>query len=326
MDFNLTLDAREKSDSNYDVAIVGGGPSGLTAAIYSSRAGFKTCVIESGVTGGEAASTDLIENYPGFPDGISGMELTENMANQAKKFGAEIITDRVVKIGEDASSQYDKYKILDTNSGKIKTKAIILAVGTKPKLLNVPGEKEYKGHGISYCATCDGFFYKDKKIAVIGCGNSGIQEGLFLLKFVKQIEFVEFLPKPTAEKVLLDKIKKYENVNFNLNSSLLSIEGNGKSVTHIKIKGNETNKIKEIKVSGVFIYVGLKPNTEFLNGFVETDKNGYIVVDMNQNTNVPGIFAAGDATVDTVKQIATAVGSGARAANNARHYIENMKF
>ncbi len=326
MDFNLTLDAREKSDSNYDVAIVGGGPSGLTAAIYTCRAGLKTCIFESGVIGGEAASTDLIENYPGFPDGISGMKLTENMEKQARKFGVEIITDRVVKIEEDISSQYDEYKIIYTNSGQIKAKAIIITVGTKPKLLNVLGEKEYKGHGVSYCATCDGFFYKDKKIAVIGCGNSGIQEGLFLLRFVKQIEFVEFLPKPTAEKVLLDEIKKYENVNFNLNSSLLSIEGNCKSVTHIKIKDNETNKIKEIKVSGVFIYVGLKPNTEFLEGFVKRDKSGYIIVDQNQHTNVHGVFAAGDATIDTVKQITTAVGSGARAANNARHYIENMKF
>ncbi len=316
----------ERKYEQYDLIIIGGGPAGLTAAIYSSRAGFKTCIIESGIVGGEAASTDLIENYPGFPDGISGMKLTENMANQAKIYGAEIITDRVVKIEEDTSSQYDKYKILDTNSGKIKTKTIILAVGTEPKLLNVPGEKEYKGHGISYCATCDGFFYKDKKIAVIGCGNSGIQEGLFLLRFVKQIEFVEFLPKPSAEKVLLDKIKKYDNVNFNLNSSLLSIEGNGKSVTHIKIKNNKTGKIKEIKVSGVFIYVGLKPNTEFLEGFVKRDKSGYIIVDQNQHTNIHGVFAAGDATIDAVKQIATAVGSGARAAINAGHYIENMKF
>ncbi|MEA3476154.1 MAG: FAD-dependent oxidoreductase [Candidatus Cloacimonadota bacterium] len=316
----------ERKHEPYDLIIIGGGPAGLTAGIYSSRAGFKTCIMENGIVGGEATSTDLIENYPGFPDGISGMELAENMVNQAKIYGVEIITDRVVKIEEDISSQYNKYKIIYTNSGQIKAKAIIIAVGTEPKLLNIPGEKEYKGHGVSYCATCDGFFYKDKKIAVIGCGNSGIQEGLFLLRFVKQIEFVEFLPKPTAEKVLLDKIEKYDNINFNLNSSLLSIEGNGKSVTHIKIKDNETNEIKEIKVSGVFIYVGLKPNTEFLEGFVKRDKSGYIIVDQNQYANIHGVFAAGDATIDTVKQITTAVGSGARAAINAGHYIENMKF
>lgn len=316
----------ERKYEQYDLIIIGGGPAGLTAAIYTCRAGFKTCIFESGVIGGEAASTDLIENYPGFSEGISGLKLTENIANQAKKFGVDIITERVVKIKEDLTSQDDIYKIINTSSGQIKTKAIIIAVGTKPKLLNIPGEKEYRGHGISYCATCDGFFYKDKKIAVIGCGNSGIQEGLFLLRFVKQIEFVEFLPKPTAEKVLLDKIKKYENVNFNLNSSLLSIEGNGKSVTHIKIKNNKTGKIKEIKISGVFIYVGLKPNTEFLEGFVQSDKDGYVIIDQNQKTNVQGVFAAGDATIDTVKQITTAVGSGARAAINAGHYIENMKY
>lgn len=310
----------------YDIIIIGSGPAGLTAGIYTCRAGLKTCILEGSVTGGEAASNDLIENYPGFPEGISGLKLTENIANQAKKFGAEIITERVVKIENDPSSKGGRYKILNTNSGQIKSKAIIIAVGTKPKLLNIPGEKEYKGHGVSYCATCDGFFYKNKMIAVIGCGNSGIQEGLFLLRFVKHIEFVEFLPKPTAEKFLLDKIGKYKNVNFNLNNSLVSINGDDKSVSYIKIKDNLTDEIKEINISGVFIYVGLKPNTEFLEEFVQRDKNGYIIIDKNQKTNVPGVFAAGDATIDTVKQITTAVGSGARAAINARHYIENMKF
>ena len=316
----------------YDVAIIGGGPAGLTAAIYTCRAGFKTCIFESGVIGGEAASTDLIENYPGYPEGISGLQLTENMENQAKKFGAEIITDKVVKISSGSPPKKDPPradtlggKIIITNSGKIKSKAVIIATGTEPKLLNVPGEKEYKGRGISYCATCDGFFYQGKKIAVIGCGNSGIQEGLFLLRFVKHIEFVEFLPKPTADKVLLDKIKKNENVNFNLNCALQGIEGDSKSVSLIKIKDSETGKIKEIKVSGVFVYVGLKPNTEFLAEVIVRDKKGYIIVDQNQSTNASGIFAAGDATIDTVKQVATAVGSGARAAINAGQYIENMK-
>ena len=310
---------------NYDVVIIGGGPAGLTAAIYTCRAGLKTGVFESGVIGGEAASTELIENYPGFPDGISGLKLTENMAVQAKKFGAEIITDRVVKIEDNLFSIHNGYKTINTNSGQIKAKAIIITVGTRPKLLNVTGEKEYKGRGVSYCATCDGFFYKDKKIAIIGCGNSGIQEGLFLLRFVKNIEFVEFLPKPTAEKVLLDKIKKNKNVKFHLHTKLISINGDGNSISYIKIKNNITDEIKKIDVSGVFIYVGLKPNTNFLEEFIQRDKNGYIIVDMNQNTNVLGVFAAGDATIDTVKQITTAVGSGARAAINAEKWISENK-
>ncbi len=310
---------------DYDVAIIGGGPAGLTAAIYTCRAGLKTGVFESGIIGGEAASTELIENYPGFPNGISGLKLTENMATQAKKFGAEIITDRVVTIEDNPFPKHDGYKIINTNSGQIKAKAIIITVGTRPKLLNVTGEKEYKGRGVSYCATCDGFFYKNEKIAVIGCGNSGIQEGLFLLRFVKEIEFVEFLPQPTAEKVLLDKIKKNKNVNFHLNNKLISINGDGKSISYIKIKNNTTNETKKIAVSGVFIYVGLKPNTDFLEGLIQRDKNGYIIVDMNQNTNVIGVFAAGDATIDTVKQITTAVGSGARAAINAEKWISENK-
>ena len=308
----------------YDIIIIGGGPAGLTSAIYSSRSRLKTVIIEKGITGGEAASTDLIENYPGFHKGISGMELTQNMAKQAEKFGVEIIDKNVVKIDKITSSDAKKYKISTSDNEKFETKVVILAVGTEPKLLNIPGEKEYKGRGVSYCATCDGFFYKDKKIAVIGCGNSGIQEGLFLLKFVKQIEFVEFLPEPTAEKILIDKIEEYNNVNFNLNSSLLSIEGDGNFVTQIRVKNNSSGRIKTINVSGVFMYTGLKPNTEFLAEFVERDKNGYIVIDKNQNTNVPGIFAAGDATIDTIKQIATAVGSEARAAVNAGLYIENL--
>lgn len=309
-------------NTQYDVAIVGGGPGGLTAAIYTCRAGLKTGIFESGIIGGEAASTEFIENYPGFPDGISGLKLTENMAIQAKKFGAEIITDRVVTIEDNPFSKQAGYKIINTTSGQIKAKAIIITVGTSPKLLNVTGEKEYKGRGVSYCATCDGFFYRDKKVAVIGCGNSGIQEGLFLLKFVKEIEFVEFLPKPTAEKVLLDKTKKIKNINFHFNTKLISINGDGNSISHIKIKNNTTGEIKKIDVSGVFIYVGLKPNTDFLKGIIQRDRNGYIIVDMNQNTNVLGVFAAGDATIDTVKQITTAVGSGARAAINAEKWIE----
>ena len=309
----------------YDVIIIGGGPAGLSSAIYSSRSRLKTVIIEKGITGGEAASTDLIENYPGFHEGISGMELTQNMAKQAEKFGVEIIDKNVIKIDKIPSSDAKKYKISTSDNEKFETKVVILAVGTEPKLLNIPGEKEYKGKGVSYCATCDGFFYKDKKIAVIGCGNSGIQEGLFLLKFVKQIEFVEFLPEPTAEKILIDKTEEYNNVNFNLNSSLLSIEGDGKFVTQIRVQNNSSGKIKTINVSGVFMYTGLKPNTEFLAEFIERDKNGYIVIDKDQNTNVPGIFAAGDATTDTIKQIATAVGSGARAAVNAGLYVENLQ-
>ncbi len=307
----------------YDALIIGGGPAGLTAAIYASRSGLKTCIIEKGITGGEAASTDLIENYPGFPDGISGLKLTENMEKQVNKFGAEIRDKNVIEI-EKIPSPKNIFRVVTSDNKTIETKTIILAVGTEPKLLNIPGEKKYKGKGLSYCATCDGFFYKDKPIAVIGCGNSGIQEGLFLLKFVKSIEFVEFLPEPTAEKILLDKLEKYDNVTLNLNSSILSIEGDGNSVNQIRIKNNASKKVKKIKVSGVFMYTGLKPNTEFLAELVKRDGNGYIVTDKYQKTNVPGIFAAGDATIDNVKQVATAVGSGARAAVSTYLYIENL--
>lgn len=299
----------------YDVIILGAGPAGLTAGIYTGRALLKTLIIEEGVIGGEAASTELIENYPGFSEGISGMKLTDSMRQQAERFGVKIImtyTKEVTLTGD--------RKVVKTDDGLFSAKAIIIATGSFPKALNIPGEKEFKGKGVSYCATCDAPFFKDRDIAVIGAGSSGVQESLYLLKFAKSIKLVEFLPNMTAEKILQERIKKYKNVEFFLNHRLKSINGK-QMVENITVEDRETGTDKVLPVVGVFIYVGLRPNTEIFMGALKVDKNGFIITDEDLRTSKSGVFAAGDVREKTLRQVATAVGDGAVAAFSAKEYI-----
>ena len=299
----------------YDVIILGAGPAGLTAGIYTGRALLKTLIIEEGVIGGEAASTELIENYPGFSEGISGMKLTDSMRQQAERFGVKIImtyTKEVILTGD--------RKVVKTDDGLFSAKAIIIATGSFPKALNIPGEKEFKGKGVSYCATCDAPFFKDRDIAVIGAGSSGVQESLYLLKFAKSIKLVEFLPNMTAEKILQERIKKYKNVEFFLNHRLKSINGK-QMVENITVEDRETGTDKVLPVVGVFIYVGLRPNTEIFMGALKVDKNGFIITDEDLRTSKSGVFAAGDVREKTLRQVATAVGDGAVAAFSAKEYI-----
>jgi len=309
---------RELED-HYDLIILGAGPAGLTSAIYAARGKLKTLVVEKEVVGGEIASTDIVENYPGYPEGISGAILSQRMEEQAKKFGAQIYQGFLndVKLGEDP-------KTIDLDGRKIKAKAVIVATGTSPKMLNVPGEREFKGRGVSYCATCDGPIFSGKDIAVIGCGSSGLQEGLFILKFVKSISFVEFLPTIQAEKILQERIKKYANVKFYLNHQVLSINGE-KTVQSIRVKDRQSGQIKEIPVSGVFIYVGLIPNTDFLKGKLNLNNWGYIIADEKLQTSLPGVFVAGDVREKNIRQVATAIGDGAVAAVSAGEYVEKLK-
>ena len=211
--FNIAKESETKElQDEYDVVILGGGPAGLTSAIYASRAKLKTLLVEKEVIGGEAASTDKIENYPGFPEGISGIELAERMRQQAERFGAQIMYAEVQSL--DLKSQP---KEIELDMGKVKAKSVIIASGTSPKSLNVPGEKEFKGRGVSYCATCDGPIFSGKDIAIIGCGNSGLQEGLFILKFVKSLTMIEYLPTIQAEKILQERMQQHDNVRWLLN-------------------------------------------------------------------------------------------------------------
>lgn len=307
----------EKKDC--DLIIIGGGPAGLTAGIYATRARLKTLLVGKLVPGGQAASTEWVENYPGFPDGIGGLELLEKMEKQAKKFGLQTLIDEVISVKFE-----DEKKIIKTTKEKFISKTLIIATGTEPKKLNIPSEDKFKGRGVSYCATCDGPFFKDKDIAVIGCGNSGLQEGLFLLKFVKSISFIEFLPKMTAEKILQERVRKKANTKFFLNHMATSINGE-KSVESITVKSRETDKEKTIPVQGIFIYVGLIPNTKFLEGKLELDKYGYILTNENTETKVPGVYAAGDVRQKALQQITTATSDGAISAFTAEKYIEKLQ-
>jgi len=317
---DLKFPSPKKDDNKerkiFDVIILGAGPAGLTAGIYTSRSLLKTLILEIGVIGGEASSTDLIENYPGFPEGISGMDLTDKMKRQAEKFGSEIILTQISEI--DLSK---KTKTVKTEDGQFTAKTIIIATGTSSKNLNVPGETKFKGRGVSYCATCDAPFFKDKDIAVIGAGSSGLQEGLFLTEYVKSIKVIEFLPHMTAEKILQERIKKKNNVEFFLNHKLVSINGD-EMVESITVENRSTGEKKDMPVEGVFVYVGLKPNTGLFNGKIKLDKNGFIITDIQLKTSQEGVFAAGDVRQKILRQIATAIGDGALAAFSAKTYIE----
>lgn len=304
----------------YDVIIIGGGSAGLTAAVYTSRDMFKTLLIEKNICGGLAASTELIENYPGFPEGISGMDLMARFKEQAQKFGTQIQefqeVKEVKKSGHNVTVKTDK----ETYTAR----ALIIASGSLPKLLNVPGEKEFYAKGVSYCATCDGPLYRGKDVAIIGCGNSGLQEGEALLKYVNSVTFVEFLPYMNAAKILQERVKKNEKTKFYLNHKLTAINGD-KSVKSITVEDRESGKKKEMEVSGVFIYIGFLPNSRFMEGVVELDRHGYLKTDEKMQTSVSGIYAAGDVRSKDVRQVDVSCGEATIAAVSVGELLSGHK-
>lgn len=305
--------------NGYDLIIIGAGPAGFAAAIYGARAGLKTLVLERGLPGGLVATTDFIENYPGFPEGIKGIELAEKMKAQTQRFGVEIIGSEVKSVG-----RVDQKIIVQTAGNKYEVPAVIIATGTTPKRLHVPGEDKLRGRGVSYCATCDGPLFKERNIAVIGCGNSGLQEGKFLLNFVKSIIFIEFLPYVTADKILKKKFENESRARFLLNHEVLGINGKDR-VDSVTVKNRENNKKSTIEIDGVFIYVGLSPFSQFLQGVVDLDDAGFVITNEKLETSVPGIFAAGDIRSKEIRQIVTACGEGAEAALNAYKYIDALR-
>jgi thioredoxin reductase (NADPH) len=301
----------------FDVIIIGGGPAGLTAGLYTARARLKTLLIEKGLAGGQVVTIDWVENYPGFDKGISGAELSQRMERQATKFGLEIIQGSVVEI-----SLNDKIKkITLENNQHYEAKSIILATGANPKPLGVEGEDRLRGRGVSYCATCDGAFFKGEKIAVIGGGDSAVEEAIFLTKFAEVVYIIHRRDQLRATKIVQERAFSNPKIRFVWNSVVEEIEGD-ESVKALHIKNVKTGERSVLDVEGVFIYVGYTPNTEFLKGLVSLDKDNYIITDDKMSTSVPGIFAAGDVRAKSLKQIATAVGDGAIAAKAAEKYIE----
>ncbi|MCK5426137.1 MAG: thioredoxin-disulfide reductase [Thermodesulfovibrionia bacterium] len=301
----------------YDVVIIGGGPAGLTAGLYTSRAKLKTLLIEKGLTGGQVATTEFVENYPGFDEGVSGIELSRKMEAQAKKFGTEIIQGTVQKISSDGKI---KKVILEENQKTYEAKGIIIATGAHPKSIGVEGESKLRGRGVSYCATCDGAFFKGEKIAVIGGGDSAVEEAVFLTKFAELVYVVHRRDQLRAAKIAQERAFANKKIKFVWNSIVKKIEGEN-SVTALHIENVKTREESVLDVQGVFIYIGYKPNTEFLNGVVNLNEDNYIIIDDHMRTSAPGIFTAGDVRSEGLKQIATAVGDGAMVAITVEKYI-----
>ncbi len=304
----------------HDVVMVGAGPAALSAAIYTTREDIGTLLFERGVVGGLAAVTDWVDNYPGFPKGIQGLELAEGLRGQAERFGAVIELGEVTKIVNEGD-----VKKLETTSGDIYAKTILVATGSDYKKIGVPGEQEYYARGVHYCATCDGAFYRDKRLVVVGGGNSAVQESLFLTRFASHIDIL-VRSSVKASDVLqqdLDEAVKAGKITVHLQTSTDEIVGEDNKV--VKVTG--TDKTKNAKVEfptdGVFVFVGLKPNTEFLQASgIELDPIGLVKTNEHLQTSMPGVFAAGDVRSGATMQIATAVGEGATAALIIREYLE----
>ncbi|ACR79031.1 MULTISPECIES: thioredoxin-disulfide reductase [Kosmotoga] len=311
--------AKQKSEVKdyYDILIIGGGPGGITAGIYAVQAGLDPLIIERALEGGQINNTEKVENWTGFPS-ISGMDLAEKMAEHARAFDVSFLNAEVVELEVEGEK---KTVILD-NGKKIQSRVLIIATGSNPRKLNVPGEAEFAGKGVSYCATCDGHFFAGKHIAVIGGGNSALDEALFLSKIVDKITIVQNLPKLTADKLLQERIKATGKVDFIFNTVVDRIEGSDK-VERLILKNVETGELSTLEVEGVFVFIGLVPNTGFLKGKVKTNDWGYIMTDEHMETNVPGVYAIGDVREKEVRQIVTAAADGAIAVSHAsRTYFD----
>lgn len=304
---------------NRDLAIIGGGPAGLAAGIYASRAALKTVLFEQAMPGGLAAGTDIIENYPGFSDGIGGPDLAQNMEAQARRFGLEIVYTGVEEI-----TKKEGYFFLKTEDGEFKTGAVIMATGARPKFLQVKGEKEFHGRGVSYCATCDGAFFRGKSLAVIGGGDSAVEEALFLTKFAEKVSIVHRRGELRASKYLQKKARENDKIQFVWHSVPVEIKGDD-AVKGIVLKDVRTDNVTDLAVDGVFVYVGHSPSTELVGGMADLDQNGYIITDDEMRTSTAGLFAAGDVRKKLLRQVVTAVADGAIAAVAAEKYLEGLK-
>ena len=307
----------------HELVIIGTGPAGLSAAIYTTREDIETLLIEKGVIGGLAAITDWIDNYPGFKDGLSGMDLAEAMHGQAERFGAKIELANVESLKKDG-----KNIVLNTTNGLITTKALLITTGTDYKKIGVPGEDEFFGRGVHYCATCDGAFYRDKKLVVVGGGNSAVQEAIFLTKFATHIDMLVRSDKLRASEVLQHELGNHKDkikVHYNTTTDkIIGIEKDGfMKVSKVIGTDKKSNQKVEFSTDGVFVFVGLKPNTGFLAGSgVKLDRAGFIETDSELRTAVPGIFCAGDVRSGATMQIASASGEGATAALKIREFLK----
>jgi thioredoxin reductase (NADPH) len=309
-----------KEEIIYDAIIIGGGPAGLTAGIYLCRARMNTLLIEKAMPGGQAILTEIIENYPGFPHGITGPELMQKMEEQTVRFGLEMEYGEV----EEVKIKEDKVKIVKIKNKEYRTLTIVLASGAEASKLSVPGEEELRGRGVSYCATCDAPFFKDQKIVVVGGGDTAIEEALYLTKFVREVTIIHRRDRLRATKILQERVFANKKINFAWDSVVTKILGKEK-VEGILIQNKKTGEEKKISCQGVFVFVGNIPNSKFLNEKIKLDQKGYILTDDNMMTSQEGIYACGDVREKLLRQVVTACGEGATAAFAAQKYIEELK-
>ncbi len=316
----LGISPKAKRDF-YDLIVVGGGPAGMTASIYSSREGMETLIIERSMAGGQAGLTEHIDNYPGFPQGVSGGELVDGMKMQCDRFGAEkLMAQTITSLKSDGD-----YRIVTTDTGdEYAARAVLLSLGTKYRQLNVPGEEDFIGAGIHFCATCDGPFYKGKDMLVVGGGNSGVEEGLFLTKFANKVTVLERNDRLRASQVLREKAANHPQMNVRTNTVVEEFKGNRK-LSSVVVKDVNSGKTEELASEAVFVFIGLDPNTEFVRSVIELDQWGFVKTSDTLETSMKGVFAAGDARAGSTKQVAAAVGEGATAALMIRQYLEKTE-
>ncbi|MGR3741532.1 thioredoxin-disulfide reductase [Companilactobacillus sp. DQM5] len=303
---------------NYDVVVIGAGPGGLTAALYASRANLSVAILDRGIYGGQMNNTAEIENYPGF-ESIMGPELGEKMYASSTRFGAEFLYGTVSEIKKDGEK-----KIVITDEDTYETSVVIIATGSEYKKIGVPGEEEYSGRGVSYCAVCDGAFFKDQDVVVVGGGDSAVEEGVYLTQMAKSVTIVHRRDQLRAQKILQDRAFKNDKIKFIWNAQTEEIKGNGDEVTGLLYKDKETGEEHTIPASGAFVYVGIQPLTSSFESLGILDDQGWINTNDQMETNVPGIYAIGDVRKKDLRQITTAVGEGGIAGQQAFNYIQTL--
>ncbi|MCD6307033.1 MAG: thioredoxin-disulfide reductase [Deltaproteobacteria bacterium] len=301
-----------------DLIIIGGGPAGLTAGLYAARSRLKTLLMERLSPGGQVLLTDTVENYPGFPEGISGFELMDRMRRQAENFGLEVQSRDIIQL----LLSPDKKEVV-TDKGRLETRSLILTMGATPRKLAIDGEKRLTGKGVSYCATCDGPFYRDREVVVIGGGDTAVEEALYLTRFAKKVHLVHRRDELRAARLLQERAFAQEKITIVWDTIPTRVLGNT-GVEAIELKNVKSGDVSRLEVDGVFVFIGYNPNNELVKGLLELDSAGFVTTDNDMQTSVPGVFAAGDIRSKLLRQISTAVGEGATAAFAAERYLENM--